>query len=213
MIAIPTVSRFCGCCDLKVGSIVIASLRLLLSVFVIITYLMIILQSLRKEENFDEFGGKQAVLPWQSTSLSHNVVIILSLGLAIAYIPCSYWFIRSIVSVFFRIKSRFFKDNFIFLQKNPSKMKYYVILMVVDGIVCCIAGILYKLHYFLAAAFDVYLFICSNSLYKIYMNELLPLVNEKDIATNKNENPPPPYGNNEYEKERENVQSFQKEYP
>lgn len=36
MVSIPTVSQFCGCCDLKVANTLVASLRIILDTFVIL---------------------------------------------------------------------------------------------------------------------------------------------------------------------------------
>lgn len=53
---IPIVSSFCGCIDLKVACIVIAAIRLILSMFLFIVLLLLLFNVIEFERKMDEMG-------------------------------------------------------------------------------------------------------------------------------------------------------------
>lgn len=105
MVSIPTVNSFCGCVDLRVGCIVIASFRLVIYILVILLYLFLydfnirgdletkeIAAEPKKSENgvVDSLGFIQVLV---------IVFIFAQVVLAIANVLFSYWYIRGITSV------------------------------------------------------------------------------------------------------------------
>lgn len=125
MVAIPTVNSFCGCCDLKVACVVIASLRIIGSIIIILVYLFLLFiigadsiksdTENRAESGSDPTDGVIEVLLY--------VWLIVQFVVAVVNILCAYWFIRGVTSVkAHHIESRnvltFF---FIFPRKNQLK--------------------------------------------------------------------------------------------
>lgn len=217
MVAIPTVKSFCGCCDLKVACVVIASLRIIGSIIVILIYSFLFFllgtDSIKSEtENRAESGsaptdGVIEVLLY--------VWLIIQCVVGVVNILCSYWFIRGVTSVkYHHIESRnvltFF---FYFPQKKPSKMKYYVMIVAVDVIVYLLQ---FDIVFFILAVIEAYIFICSYSLYVVCLNSFQEdgvNTTEHTVMKNEIDPPPPPYNSCENDMQGQTAGLYPKQYP
>lgn len=121
--------------------------------------------------------------------------LIIRFCIAVINILCSYWFIRGITSVRRRrrhIKSRNFAKILYLPQKQPAKMKYYMIILGVDIVLLLLQ---FDILFLLLAVFECYVFICSYSLYVVCTSSFQDDGNNAENAVIRNEqNPaPPPY--------------------
>lgn len=130
MVAIPTVNSFCGCCDLKVACVIIASSRFIIYTIAILVYFVL----------FFFFGYALTEDRSKSTpesvkdSLTDSKLIEVEIGIfvylwliikfviAVVNILCSYWFIRGATSVRrCQYKTKKLRKLVIFHRNNPIK--------------------------------------------------------------------------------------------
>ncbi|XP_037040542.1 uncharacterized protein LOC119077432 [Bradysia coprophila] len=150
MVAVPTVRTFLGCVDLRVACLVIAAIRLVISVVALVALLLVFLitedaaveaSNEAKEDDKTAYGFLEFMIAVYSAILA--VVLITNLLV-------TYWFIQGVTS------------------NKPQKMKYYLWLEQVLIVLLVFAFVyrLYRVDFLIEALAESYVYICSNSLYQ-----------------------------------------------
>lgn len=100
MVAVPIVKSFCGCCDLKVSCVVIASIRLVLAIilFVIIICYLLMFGYIFSEIDKSNTQGKIDYAAYHLADEIYNWFILL-IPVVLINIVFSYWFIQSVTTV------------------------------------------------------------------------------------------------------------------
>lgn len=199
---LPTVKSFCCCCDLKTACIVIAAFRIIASIIGILV-LVLLFFVFGEVINQYEDGDPNTTADSDFLSLYVMFWIMFLIPIYIINMLFAYWFIQGATSVgrniltFFHARHN--QNGIIYLQKDPSRMKYYVIVL---GIQVLMLTLRFSIFCFVYAAIEAYIFICSYSVYKecstIPHENIVTYTENTAIAYNTGPvAPPPPYSSYE----------------
>ncbi len=172
-----TVKSFLGCVDLNISCIVLASVRLILSIIVLI---ILIYRSANHEIEIVN-DKNNAENSFQRTKFSFyefvtDIYFTIAATVLAVNIVVTYWFIRGAIQVgHYSIKKQQpqnkNKEKFVFPQNNPTKMEYYIMTEVIS-VTLCMHLLTVHLTSIIVAVVECYVLLCSHSLYQECLTNL-----------------------------------------